>query len=40
MDNLDLTKKWGGGGLGIKSTHRRELTKRALEKEALKKANL
>jgi hypothetical protein len=40
MDNTELTKKWGGGQLGIKSTHKRELSKRALEREALKKANL
>jgi len=31
---------WGGGAIGIKSTHQRELKKAALEKEALKKAKL
>lgn len=40
LDNQDLEKKWGGGAIGIKSTHQRELKQAALEKEALKKAKL
>ena len=40
MDNMEIMKKWGGGNIGIKSTHKRDLHRRALEKEALKKANL
>lgn len=40
LDNEDLQKNWGGGDIGIKSTHQRELKKAALEKEALKKAKL
>jgi len=40
MDNADLRKKWGGGILGIKSQHQKDLHQAAIEKEALKKANL
>jgi len=40
LDNADLEKKWGGGAIGIKSTHQRELKQLAIEKEALKKAKL
>jgi len=40
MDNVELRKKWGGGKLGIKSQHQKDLHQAALEKEALKKANL
>ena len=36
--NVDARKKWGGGLVGIKSQHKKELHDKALEKEALKKA--
>lgn len=40
LDNEDLKKKWGANILGIKSRHRIELHKKALENEALKKAKV
>jgi hypothetical protein len=36
-DNVSLRKEWGGGKLGIKSTHREDAHKKALEQETLKK---
>jgi len=39
-ENAHLKKNWGGGKIGAKSTHQRELKQKAVEKEALKKANL
>jgi large subunit ribosomal protein L7Ae len=40
LDNSELSKKWGGGLVGLKSRHQREVNQKAIEKEALKKANL
>jgi len=40
LDNAELSKKWGGGQVGLKSRHAREVQQKAIEKEALKKANL
>ena len=37
-DNTVLRKEWGGGKIGIKSTHRQEAHKHALEEEIVKKA--
>ena len=39
-DNADLRKKWGGGILGLKSQHKIDQRTAALEKEAMKKANM
>lgn len=39
-DNGELRKIWGGGQIGIKSQHQKELRAKALEKEALKKAGM
>jgi len=40
LDNVELAKKWGGGVVGLKSKHQRELKQKAIEVETLKKANL
>merc|ERR1712137_517836 len=37
-ENADLKKVWGGGKVGMKSTHQIEAKARALEKEEMKKA--
>lgn len=39
-DSSELRKTWGGGILGIKSQHREEAHRKALEREQLKKAKL
>ena len=39
-DNSDLRKTWGGGHVGIKSQHQKDLRVKALEREALKKAGI
>jgi len=39
-ENSDLRKIWGGGHIGIKSQHQKDLRAKALEKEALKKAGM
>lgn len=37
-DNHDLKKEWGGGKLGIKSQHKIEKQKKAVEAELAQKA--
>ena len=37
-DNVDLKKEWGGGKLGIKSQHKIEKQKKAVEAELAQKA--
>jgi len=39
-NNTDLRKVWGGGGLGLKSTHQREAKEKAIETEQIKKSGL
>jgi len=39
-ENSQLKKDWGGGHVGIKSQHQKDLRAKALEKEALKKAGM
>ena len=39
-NNLEVRKTWGGGSIGIKSQHKQEAIRKALEKEALKKAGV
>ena len=39
-DNSDLRKTWGGGHVGLKSQHQKDLRIKALEREALKKAGI
>lgn len=39
-ENQEVRRTWGGNVLGIKSQHKEDLKKRALEAEALKKAGL
>jgi len=39
-NNVDLKKTWGGGHLGLKSTHLKEAKEKALENETIKKAGL
>lgn len=39
-DNSQLRKDWGGGHIGIKSQHQKDLRAKALEREALKKAGM
>ena len=39
-ENSELRKVWGGGQVGIKSQHQKDLREKALEREALKKAGM
>eukprot|EP01015_Nassula_variabilis_P027984 TRINITY_DN57_c0_g1_i3.p1 TRINITY_DN57_c0_g1~~TRINITY_DN57_c0_g1_i3.p1 ORF type:complete len:289 (+),score=83.31 TRINITY_DN57_c0_g1_i3:83-949(+) len=39
-DNKEALREWGGGILGIKSQHKRELFQKAIEAETLKKAGI
>jgi large subunit ribosomal protein L7Ae len=39
-DSDTLRKTWGGGVLGVKSQHKEDKKKKAIEAEALKKAGL
>ena len=39
-NNVEIRRTWGGAVLGIKSQHKEDMKKKALEAEALKKAGL
>lgn len=39
-ENSQLRKEWGGGHVGMKSQHQKDMKAKALEKEALKKAGV
>lgn len=39
-DNAETKSKWGGGKIGIKSTHKVEYNEKQIEKEELKKSGL
>jgi len=39
IDNVDMKRQWGGGKVGIKSTHRVEKKTKAVEQEMAAKAN-